>query len=121
MGKKHSKKNILSLKQFEPLDSKNKILSLVEYLNSSEVVFTSQKDILICGAIRNDNLRFYYETIRPRIQLFNTPSRRKKARHGVVSSPYISKGGLDNSDPIKKFALQIKEIRENLLGTTWIE
>lgn len=70
---------------FLPLDSKMKIQSLINHLKTSHVTFTSQMDIAICNSITDDRLRFYYDTIRPPIVIFNTPKTgRKKVKAGLI-------------------------------------
>lgn len=99
---------------FLPLDSKMKIQSLINHLKTSHVTFTSQMDIAICNSITDDRLRFYYDTIRPPIVIFNTPKTgRKKSKGGItIDSP--SKNGLEANDPIKKVSHNDNLLRRQL-------
>lgn len=102
MGKK-KKSRTGWLKIFLPLNSKEKIRSVVNHLITSQLPFTSQMDIAICSSIQDDRLRFYYDTIRPRIMLFNSPRTGKKKSKGGIDIDSSSKSGLEENDPIKKY------------------
>ena len=83
-------------------------------MKTSDVAFTSQMDIAICDNITDDRLRFYYDTIRPRIVIFNTPKKGKKKSKGGIDIDTPSKSGLVANDPIKKVSYNDNLLRRQL-------
>lgn len=71
-------------------------------------------DIAICNSIPDDKLRFYYDTLRPKIKLFNSPNTGKKKSKGGINIDSPSKSGLEANDPIKIVSRNNYIIRQHM-------